>query len=117
MIMRYFDSITDFEQAKQHYRKLAKQLHPDKGGSPAQFQELQKEYQAELYKLQNKESHNNNNAPQANNEIIDELGKLAKNLLKTQIPQRYLEQRMTNSKSPLEKNLYLGIIKFLDEFK
>lgn len=73
--MKYFNNINDFEQAKQHYRKLAKQLHPDKGGSPAQFQELQKEYQEVLYKLQNKESHNNN-APQTNNEIIDELGNL-----------------------------------------
>ncbi len=31
--MMYFSDITNLEQAKQHYRTLAKQLHPDKGGT------------------------------------------------------------------------------------
>jgi curved DNA-binding protein CbpA len=31
--MTYFKNIDDLEQAKLQYRKLAKQLHPDRGGS------------------------------------------------------------------------------------
>ena len=111
--MKYFDNINDFEQAKQHYRKLAKQLHPDKGGSLAQFQQLQNEYQAVLLKLKNNEV--NNNVSADGNEIITELGKLAKTLIKSQIPQQYLKNRMDMSKTPLEKNLYSGIIKILDD--
>ncbi len=37
--MKYFLGITDIEQAKLHYRKLAKQLHPDKGGTAVDFQQ------------------------------------------------------------------------------
>jgi hypothetical protein len=113
--MKYFDNINDFEQAKQHCRKLAKQLHPDKGGSPAQFQQLQMEYQAVLLKLKNNEV--NNNVSANGSEIMNELGKLAKTFIKSQIPQQYLKNRMDKSKTPLEKSLYSGIIKVLDEFK
>ncbi|MBU8893114.1 MAG: J domain-containing protein [Bacteroidales bacterium] len=112
--MRYFDSITDFEQTKKRYRKLALQLHPDVGGSPSEFQQLQKEYQVVLLNLQQSKDIK---TPNTNNEIVSELGKLAKSLLKTQIPQQYLKHRMDKSKTPLERNLYSGIIKFLNELQ
>ena len=48
LLMKYFNSITDLEQAKQHYRTLAKQLHPDKGGTAVEFQKMQDEYKALL---------------------------------------------------------------------
>ena len=37
--MMYFQNINDLEQAKLRYRTLAKQLHPDKGGSIVAFQQ------------------------------------------------------------------------------
>jgi hypothetical protein len=37
-------TITDLDSLKQEYRKLALIYHPDKGGTTAQFQELQNEY-------------------------------------------------------------------------
>ena len=39
--MNYFQNTTDLEQAKQKYRTLAKELHPDKGGSAIRFQQMQ----------------------------------------------------------------------------
>lgn len=42
--------INNLDSLKQEYRKLANKYHPDKGGTTAQFQELQNEYE----KLRNK---------------------------------------------------------------
>lgn len=52
IIAGLFDTktISDLDGLKQEYRKLANKYHPDKGGSTAQFQELQNEYD----KLRNK---------------------------------------------------------------
>lgn len=52
IIAGLFDTktISDLDGLKQEYRKLANKYHPDKGGSTAQFQELQNEYE----KLRNK---------------------------------------------------------------
>jgi len=50
--MKYFQNITDLEQAKKQYRILAMQLHPDKGGSALEFQQMQKEYKTLLLHLQ-----------------------------------------------------------------
>ena len=90
--MKYFLGITDIEQAKLRYRKLAKQLHPDKGGTAIDFQEMQTEYKEYLLSLQPEQQVVT--APQKNtaaeNELISELGKLAKVLIKQQVPQNYL---------------------------
>jgi len=42
--MTYFDDCTTQEQVKTKYRKLAKEHHPDMGGSEAIFKQLNQEY-------------------------------------------------------------------------
>jgi len=42
--MKYFFDCKNLEEAKLKYRKLAMELHPDKGGSNAQMSELTKQY-------------------------------------------------------------------------
>ena len=111
--MKYFNNITTFEQAKQRYRILAKQLHPDKGGSATEFQLMQSEYKMVLLNLQQKQTVQRN----TDNELLSELGKLAKVLIKKQVPQQFLKQRANKSKSVLEKGIYNEIAKFLDGFK
>jgi len=116
--MMYFNDITDLEQAKQHYRTLAKQLHPDKGGSAVKFQKMQNEYKELLISLQ--QNHNavtNTHQPSPENELLSELGKLAKVLIKKQVPQEYLRQKMQTTESPLKKGLFSNIVDLLDKLK
>ena len=54
--MNYFEDITDLEQAKMRYREVAKQLHPDKGGTGIEFQRMQEEYKTLLIRLQQNHS-------------------------------------------------------------
>lgn len=113
--MKYFQNITDLEQAKKQYRILAMQLHPDKGGSVLEFQQMQKEYKTLLLQLQDNQietSHKNN---QEYNDIIEELSKLAKVLIEKKVPQKYLKRKIENSQSPIEKTIFSGIISFLDK--
>lgn len=42
--MKFFIDCTTKEQAKEVYRQLAKHFHPDKGGDPKLFQELQQQW-------------------------------------------------------------------------
>jgi len=107
--MQYFDHITDFTQAKQRYRQLVKEMHPDKGGSQSDFQEMQQEYQALLLQLNKKSSNMDSNSTMEENDIINELGKLGRTLLKTQIPQKLLKQKIKNSQNPYEKLIYKEI--------
>lgn len=113
--MIYFQNITDLEQAKLQYRTLAKQLHPDKGGSASEFNKMQQEYKVILLQLQQKQNRSINHQPQKENDILTELGKLAKVLLKKQVPQQFLKQRINNSKSSLEQNICSGIITILNK--
>jgi curved DNA-binding protein CbpA len=115
--MKYFNSITNLEQAKIQYRKLAKQLHPDKGGTAYEFQNMQNEFKALLLKLQQ----NNNivNSPQqvsTKDELICELGKLAKVLIKNQVPQNYLRLKTRTTESHFKRNLFEDIAILLDSF-
>jgi hypothetical protein len=114
--MNYFNGITDLEQAKLHYRKLAKQLHPDKGGNVVEFQKMQNEYKTLLQQLQQKYKVVTPppKAASAENELISELGKLAKVLIKKQVPQTYLRQKMQTTESPLKKGLFGNIADLLD---
>ncbi|MBN2820665.1 MAG: J domain-containing protein [Bacteroidales bacterium] len=113
--MNYFKGITDLEKAKLHYRKLAKQLHPDKGGTTNEFQNMQNEYKVLFLKLQQK--HNIEYSQQqasTENELLSELGVLAKMLIKNQIPQKYLRQKVATTESPLKKELFSDIADLLD---
>lgn len=40
----YFDNCKTVEDAKREYRRLAMQMHPDKGGKKEDFQKLNDEY-------------------------------------------------------------------------
>lgn len=116
--MNYFNGITDLEQAKQSYRKLAKQLHPDKGGTAVEFQKMQDEYRELLLRL--KQNHNavtNQQLPlPPENELLSELGKIAKVLIKNQVPQNYFRQKMQATESAIKKGLFSDIVDFLDGF-
>lgn len=114
--MIYFNNITDFEKAKSQYRKLAKQLHPDKGGSAIEFQQMQVEYKSLLLKFQNKELTINQINTQQSDDILNELSRLAKVLFKTKVPQYFLNHRMAKSKTILERKLYGELIDFLNGF-
>jgi hypothetical protein len=110
--MKYFNNINSLEQAKLYYRKLAKQLHPDKGGSVTEFQQLQKEYKTVLLQLHNSKDIVCNGSTKY--ELINELGKLAKVLIKKQVPQMYLRHKINKSKSPVEKGLFSEIALIID---
>ncbi len=112
--MIYFQNITDLEQAKLQYRTLAKRLHPDKGGSAIEFNQMQQEYKTILIQLQQKQSRSIHHHPQKENDILIELGRLAKVLIEKQVPQMFLQQRIQKSQSPLERGLFSEIVNFLD---
>ena len=42
--MKYFNNINSLAELKARYKKLALLLHPDRGGSTAEFQAMQSEY-------------------------------------------------------------------------
>lgn len=52
--MTHFSSLTTTAELKRHYRKLACQFHPDRGGDVHAMQAINSEYQATLNRLQNK---------------------------------------------------------------
>ncbi len=115
--MKYFLGINNIEQAKLRYRKLAKQLHPDAGGTAIDFQEMQAEYKEFLLRLQQNQKVVNYlpKGTSAENELITELGKLAKILIKKQIPQNYLLQNMQATESTLKQTLISQIVDVLNE--
>ena len=49
--MKHFQGITSASDVKAEFRKLAKKLHPDVGGSEEQMKQLQEEYQQALRNL------------------------------------------------------------------
>ncbi|RCW26122.1 hypothetical protein [Marinilabilia salmonicolor] len=94
---------------------MAKQLHPDKGGTAIEFQRMQEEYKTLLLRLQQNQNPVTSKNPSPETELLLELGKLAAVLLEKQVPQEYLKQRMTNSQYPVEHRIYSGLILFLDK--
>lgn len=44
--MKYFKNCLTLDEAKAQYKKLVFQLHPDKGGDTATFQDMQNEFEA-----------------------------------------------------------------------
>jgi hypothetical protein len=83
IISGLFDTktINDLDDLKQEYRKLANKYHPDKGGTTAQFQELQNEYE----KLRNKilSGSSLSEAEKENEIVIDEALRAAINAIIT----------------------------------
>ncbi len=113
--MMYFNGITNIEQAKLRYRKLAKQLHPDAGGTAHEFQKLQDEYKATIERLKqygNLTKEQPKTSPEY--ELLSDLGRLAKVLLKKQVPQSYLKQQIKMTDSSLKKGMLEGVLNFLD---
>ncbi len=112
--MKYFLGITDIEQAKLRYRKLAKQLHPDAGGTTVEFQKMQQEYKQLLNQVLQYKQTVKNSGVTFENELLNELQKLAKALIKKQVPQNYLRQKIQTTESPLKKGLFSDIADWLD---
>lgn len=112
--MKYFQNISNIEIAKKQYRKFAMQLHPDKGGSALEFQQMQKEYKTLLLQLQDNQIETSHKHNQEYNDIIEELSKLAKVLIEKKVSQYYLKRKIINSQSSIEKTIFSGIISFLD---
>jgi hypothetical protein len=115
--MIYFQNVSNLEQAKLRYRSLAKELHPDKGGSSIAFQQMQEEYKTVLLKLQTRQDISSSPNNQQSHDIMAELGKLAKVLIQKQVPQKYLQQKIIKSQSPLEKGLFSKLVDFLNELE
>nr|WP_321409086.1 hypothetical protein [uncultured Carboxylicivirga sp.] len=114
--MMYFSGINNIEQAKLRYRKLAKQVHPDAGGTAYEFQKMQNEYKTLLIRLQQKKIvsalHETNSAE---NILINRLGKLAKVLIKSNVPQYYLRNKIKATDSCLKRSLIIVIVNLLDK--
>ena len=100
-------------------RKLAKQLHPDKGGTAVDFQKMQAEYKEILLHLQQEQKVVTPSRKKTldENELINELGRLAKVLIKKQVPQEYLRQKIQTADSPLKKGLLVHMVNLLDSLK
>jgi hypothetical protein len=113
--MIYFKGITDIEQAKLRYRKLAKQLHPDAGGTAHEFQKLQDEYNTTVERIGQYSNHVNSNSESSpEKELLSELGKLAQFLLKKQVPQDYIRQKIKTTNSSIKKEVFREIVDYLD---
>lgn len=113
--MKYFLGITDIKKAKLRYRKLAKQLHPDKGGSTVEFQKMQNDYKELLLRLQqNQKDVISVHQPSHESELLNELKKLAKALIKQKVPQDYLRHKIQTTESPIKRSLFGNIVSFLD---
>ncbi len=113
--MNYFKGIADVPQAKLRYRELAKQLHPDAGGTASEFQKMQEEYNATLLHLQ-KQKNTTYSQTQTllEDEFFKDLGRLARLLIRKQVPQSYLKQKIRMTDSSLKKGILEGVVNLLN---
>ncbi len=124
--MKYFQGVFNLQQAKLRFRHFAKQLHPDAGGTAQEFQKMQDEYRITLSRLQG--YHNpvsshfskakanaffQNESPEK--ELLINLGKLAKVLIKKQVPQNYLRRKIKLTNSALMQDILNEVVDILDE--
>nr|WP_319398823.1 hypothetical protein [uncultured Carboxylicivirga sp.] len=113
--MIYFKGIVDESQAKLRYGELAKQLHPDAGGTASEFQKMQEEYNATLLHLQKqKNTTYSQTQTSLEDELLKDLGRLAKILIKKQVPQSYLKQKIRMTDSSLKKDILEGVVNLLN---
>lgn len=78
--MKYFGMVNTAEEAKSLFRELAKKLHPDKGGSEAEFKAMVDEYEEFIGSL--------NSSPWQKQEYI-EAGRSICSFVKTVKPEQY----------------------------
>ena len=110
--MKYFKEITNLSDAKNLYRRLSKELHPDVGGSEVEFKKMQEDYNFLLKKLSSQQSSNNDNS-----ELINELINIGKVLLEKQVPQELLKKQIAKTNSPIQKMLFSGVLGVLNELR
>lgn len=107
----YFDNCKTVEEAKREYRRLAMQMHPDKGGKKEDFQTLNDEYRQFLIGRQGKQA-GESTFQESVTDLISWLKKHAPDMLvffKENFPDEYekiLESVMNN---PIGK-IAIGII-------
>jgi hypothetical protein len=85
------------------------------GGTAVEFQRMRGECKALLLSLE--QNHNivtNIQQSSPEDELISELGKLSRVLIKKQVPKEYLRQKIQITESPLTKGLLRNIVNFLD---
>lgn len=56
---KYFENIKTAEELKKAYKKACLQLHPDKGGDPAEFKAMQAEYEEAAQRIARDEAAGN----------------------------------------------------------
>ncbi len=113
--MIYFKGIIDESQAKLRYRELAKQLHPDVGGTASEFQKMQEEYNSTLMHLhKQKNTTYSQTQTSLEDELLKDLGRLARILIKKQVPQSYLKQKIRMTDSSLKKGILEGVVNLLN---
>ncbi|WP_430933262.1 hypothetical protein [Saccharicrinis sp. 156] len=123
--MKYFLGFTDIEQAKQHYRKLAKRLHPDKGGTAHEFQKMQHEYKYVVEHLLQYNHPINSHAKckktskrkTIKSELFEVLRQTAKELIKEEVPQSFLKEKIQKTTSQQEKGLLIDILKLINIYR
>ena len=76
-MLKYFIGVETLEELKKKYKELAKQLHPDLGGSKEKFQEMNNEYDKLLESLKA-----NKKANKANNKDSDKFKDIINELIK-----------------------------------
>ena len=55
----YFNNVRDLNELKSQYRKMAFELHPDRGGNAKKFSDMQKEYEELFQQLKLHKAENN----------------------------------------------------------
>ena len=75
---------------------------------------MQEEYKSLLLRLSQNRNFVSNKQQLPEIELLNELGKLAKVLIKKQVPQNYLRKKIKTTEAPLKKVLFNDIVNFLD---
>ena len=67
----YFNNVRDLNELKSQYRKMAFELHPDRGGNAKEFSDMQKEYEALYIRLKMQKAENNEAETETNEETYE----------------------------------------------